>query len=181
MMERCGVCGGVLRHVVEGEHSIWVHLDITADHEPVLGTRVPEAVRLAAHPVEEPEPVVIPEPTVRSRPATDAEIPRGARTIMKKAIKHGWTVSAKYSRGPLLDASCTTILSEDTEAIVLKGVHHDVGIFDATWLFRHGMTDEKWAYDTSWCSLASEPGFHERSSTDLRKMIEAAEEASDGE
>ena len=171
-MERCGACGGVLRFVSEGEHSTWVHLDVTADHAPVLGTPVPAEQQPHREPVPEPEPLVVPEPTVRSRPAEDAEIPRGARSIMKLAAKHGWTVSVKYSRGPLLDSSCTEILSEDAEAIVVKGIKPEVGLFDATWLYRHGMKDEKWAYDTSWCSLASQPGFHERSSTSLRAMIE---------
>lgn len=38
-------------------------------------------------------------PEVGARPARDEEIPRGARSIITLAEKHGWAVGVSYARG----------------------------------------------------------------------------------
>ncbi len=40
-----------------------------------------------------------PEPEVRTRPATDEELPKNARALVRDARARGWTVAATYARG----------------------------------------------------------------------------------
>lgn len=186
MIERCGACGGglVARATDYGAeegaptHYIWMHMEAGVDHEPVLGTPVPEEQRLfaatrkveAAEAAEE-EPEPIPAPEVRSRPAKPAETPPAAARMAALATKHGWTTSVRYSKGPLLDATASRILSRDCQAIVVKGSKPDVGIFDATWLYRPEATTPKWAFDTAWVSTADAPGFRTMDSPTLKALI----------
>lgn len=47
-----------------------------------------------------PEKIAVPAPEVPARPARPEEIPGGARTVLKRLEKHGWTTEALYARGP---------------------------------------------------------------------------------
>lgn len=50
-------------------------------------------------PGDEPVAPPHPAPEVPCRPATDDEIPRGARPVRKQAEAAGWTVRATFARG----------------------------------------------------------------------------------
>jgi hypothetical protein len=55
----------------------------------------------------EPEKIAVPAPEVPARPARPEEIPGGARTVLKRLEKHGWTTEALYARGPWVDNAMT--------------------------------------------------------------------------
>lgn len=86
--------------------------DSNALEQPPLPPSCPIAVqavrdaraRGAAVAVDEAPPEVSLEPEVRARPASDDEVPRGARTVINLARKAGWDCTATYARGPWLDA-----------------------------------------------------------------------------
>lgn len=56
---------------------------------------------LAALPEEEPaEPIPAPEVEAIRLKLDNPEIPRGAKTVMNRFLKNGWTVEVSYARGP---------------------------------------------------------------------------------
>lgn len=44
--------------------------------------------------------IAVPPPELYARPATPAEIPGGAKIVINRLEKNGWTVEALYARGP---------------------------------------------------------------------------------
>lgn len=46
------------------------------------------------------EKIAVPEPEVPARPAEPAQIPSGAKTVINRLTKHGWSVEALHARGP---------------------------------------------------------------------------------
>jgi hypothetical protein len=46
------------------------------------------------------EKIAVPAPALPARPAQPSEIPGGAKTVINRLKKHGWTVETLYARGP---------------------------------------------------------------------------------
>ena len=102
-------------------------------------------------PVDEGEDrIVIPEPEVAARPATAAEIPKGAMTVGKKAKGLGFTITAHAARGPRLDQHWKVV--EISDSLLLRGRHEDGRAFVAHWVTKTGQRGAKagvvqWAFD----------------------------------
>lgn len=65
-----------------------------------------------------------PAPEIPSRPASDSEIPRTALSLRVAAEKAGWTVSATYARGTLMDARGRAA-DKVVDSIALRMSHPD--------------------------------------------------------
>lgn len=70
------------------------------------------------------EAYVIPEPEQRAVVMQVADTPRGARTLAKLAEKHGFAVTASYSRGPYIGDSAKVLRIVETNALWF---HHPDG------------------------------------------------------
>lgn len=96
----------------------------------------------------------LPEPLVRARPATKAEIPKGCMDAGKKAHGLGFKVTFSYAKGPALDYEKTQVM---TESLALRGRHPDGRRFVAAWGTK--ITTErakvpgvvKWAFEFAYC------------------------------
>jgi hypothetical protein len=108
---------------------------------------------LMARPEVEPEDHTIPEPEVRARPATAAEIPKAAMTLLAKAKRNGFRGRVTYARGPRLDRYMKVI--EISDSIMVKGWHEDGRKFVATYITKTGQRGTKeglveWHFETAY-------------------------------
>lgn len=114
----------------------------------------------------DPEPVIIPAPEVRGRPAEKSEVPRGAATVINAARKAGWDVEVSYARGPWLNADGTPAYIVDS--IVVRLLLPATGQrAAATWVRKP--TGDAEAYTFSSAHWVGELGL--LSSTDLKRRI----------
>ena len=96
---------------------------------------------------------IIPEPQVRARPATAAEIPKAALALLVKAKKNGFKGRVTYARGPRLDQYMKVI--EIIDSIMVKGWHDDGRKFVATYITKTGQRGKKegvveWHFETAY-------------------------------
>lgn len=50
------------------------------------------------------EKIAVPAPALPARPAQPSEIPGGAKTVISRLKKHGWTVETLFARGPWVNS-----------------------------------------------------------------------------
>lgn len=92
--EFCGRCGTEIELTERG----WRHYYQDSTHAPVLGVPAPpDAVRQPPEP--EPIQAPFPEPEVRARPATRAEMPKTCSSLVNLAESNGWVWVCHYARG----------------------------------------------------------------------------------
>lgn len=118
LVEPCSRCHGLLANDNTGSGRPWIHLDGEPGdgHLPIFGVladrdAVREAMARNMADVEEIDEEkearkILPPPEVMGRPATDEEIGNNRtarRQILKAAIAAGFTVDARFSRGPVAD------------------------------------------------------------------------------
>jgi hypothetical protein len=135
LVEICGRCGDEIVNDNRNRGNLWLHLagDPQDGHLPTFGTPTSdEVLRRLFHPKESEKPVpqaafVVERVPVRD--ATDEEIGTsnrlGRRQLINHAKRNGFTVTARFARGPWIDQYGNPVRTVDS--LVIYGWHESDG------------------------------------------------------
>jgi hypothetical protein len=82
--------------------------------------------------------MVIPAPEVPARPARPEEIPGGAKTVINRLKKYGWTNEALYARGPWLNPQSMEPDELQAESVLVRA-RRGAQQLAAMWVLRPGL------------------------------------------
>ena len=110
------------------------------------------------------EAVIVPwpEPEVRARPATDEEIPRGAKPMVKLAEANGWEYRVRYARGTLPIGGLQWNPGHVVDGVALFARRGDFHLV-AAWF--------EGKFDCCWVASANRKDITKVNSTDLRRVL----------
>lgn len=140
----------------------WAHLTDTSRaswDQRAAGTNAFVPSTHVNHVEEAPaEKVAVPEPEVRARPIGSYPIPAGAKTVINRLKRHGWSTEVLHARGPwvkhdgepdmyhpfaapMLGGPCERVeIVAQTTSILVRGRRGDRKVA-AIWVLRPGLKD----------------------------------------